>query len=74
MQRRGRENKVIDERPGRVAVLYLAGAGYVDLDRGISPSKGLTPPTLRVEVAPMEGVSSQKVDETRVALRESSRP
>jgi hypothetical protein len=26
--------------------------------------------TLRVEVAPAEGVSSQKVDETKVALRE----
>ena len=26
--------------------------------------------TLRVEVAPMEGVPSQKVDETKVALRE----
>jgi hypothetical protein len=26
--------------------------------------------TLRVEVAPVEGVSPQKVDETRVALRE----
>ena len=26
--------------------------------------------TLRVEVAPAEGISAQKVDETRVALRE----
>jgi hypothetical protein len=26
--------------------------------------------TLRVEVAPAEGISSQKVDETKVALRE----
>ena len=33
------------------------------------PSAGLKL-TLRVEVAPPEGVSPQKVDETKVALRE----